>query len=676
MALDIQQTTLAALMEQTNIAEQLDEKVLTDIGLEVVRQVEYDRTSRSEWETCYADWIKLASQIFEEKNYPWPKAANIKYPLLTTASMQFHARAQQALIGGSDLVNVKVLGEDPDGKKEDRATRVGGYMSWQLLVKQAEWLDDTDRLLLLIPIVGNAYKKVYWSAAKRRAVSELVLPIDLFINYHARNFEVARKTHRIWLEQNTMVSRMRSGEYLSVELGSPQPDNIPEPYDATTRTVPSNLDSDQPFEVYEMHGWYDLDGDGYKEPWILTVEKQSKKVLRITPRFEGRDVTFNENGEVASITPTEYFVQYGFIPNPESSVYWQGLGSMVGPINHGVNTIINQLIDAGTLAVLQSGFLARGVRLQRGGKMRFKPGEWKILNTKAGDLRNGVYPLPVKEPSSVLFSLLSLLIDSGEKVSSVADLMQGESPGQNQPYSTTAAMLEQGMQVFVGIYKRLYRSLTREYRMLYRLNAMYLDEQEYFNYNDGTTGEVGIQDFENKELDISPAADPDIVSDAQRLIKAEALGGLLESGMVNPGEATRRMLEAQRQPNPKALLELPPPQPSPDAQLEAQRFAETQRLEWAKLRVESQRAQYEPMKDMAQAMVNMSKADAIKDQKVFQTLQLQMQALLARMEQSGKEMQAVTDLAGTAMKLSANHEGEKLKREDTNGAGGEPGREG
>jgi hypothetical protein len=52
---------------------------------------------------------------FRLKDYPWPGAANMKWPLLTIASMQFNARMYPAVIKGDEAVLCKVIGND-DGK--------------------------------------------------------------------------------------------------------------------------------------------------------------------------------------------------------------------------------------------------------------------------------------------------------------------------------------------------------------------------------------------------------------------------------------------------------------------------------------------------------------------------------------------------------------------------------
>ena len=40
----------------------------------------------------------LRTQVREDKSFPWPDSANVKYPILTIAATQFAARAYSALL--------------------------------------------------------------------------------------------------------------------------------------------------------------------------------------------------------------------------------------------------------------------------------------------------------------------------------------------------------------------------------------------------------------------------------------------------------------------------------------------------------------------------------------------------------------------------------------------------
>ena len=261
---------------------------------------------------------------------------------------------------------------------------------------------------------------------------------------------------------------------------------------------------------------------------------------------------------------------------------------MVGPLNEAANTIMNQLTDAGTLSNLQGGFLSRGVRV-KGGAVKFKPGEWKVVNSSGDDLRKGVFPMPIREPSNVLFQLLGLLIDSGKDLSSVQDLMVGRNPGQNQPFSTSQMVMEQGLQVFNGIYKRIYRAMSREFTLLYRINNEHLNLQHYMTVLDDTGLEVGqaeeemgsaavmqflAKDFDMENLDVIPTAEPDMVAEVQRAMKAETLMAKVEAGLpLNIQVVTRRMLEAEQHEGIEELLNVPEPPPDPEIAFREQELA-------------------------------------------------------------------------------------------------------
>lgn len=589
--------------ESGNFAEKMSDDDLNKLGGDLSNRISLDDQSRQGWLKENREWTKLAMQVLERKSTPWENAANVKYPLLTVASIQFHARAQQAVLKGPKPVKVGVVGYDPTGQKQLRAERVGKFLSYQVLHQIDNWEEDMDRMLLLLPFEGLAFKKTYMSVSKGEVVSELVLAKDLIINYHANDFEMCRKTHIIPMESNQVHEMIKLGFYLNVDLAPP---NRPE-QDADkdwSKTSYTYEDEDIPRRIHECHCWVDLDGDGYKEPWIVTLDADSNKILRIAPR--SIDVRRNMVGEITHIDGDNMFTRFYFLPDPRSKIYSMGLGTLVGPINSSVNTLINQLTDAGTLAVLPSGFLGRGIKNSRGGAMRFRPGEWKGIPSTGDDLRKSIFPLPVKEPSNVLFQLLGMLVESGRQVGSIADIMMGENPGQNQPYSTTVQVLEQGMKVFVGIYKRLYRSLGQEYKKLYKLDAL-LPGEVYMNVLDGEM--LQTSDFEDQSLDIVPSGDPDMVAEGQRLLRAESLFQKMAAGLpVNPQEATKRILEAEEHADIKALMEMPPPQPDFEVQFKTKQHEDLMNLEKQKLQLNADTAGPEKLKDIAQAMVNLAKA--------------------------------------------------------------------
>ena len=589
-------------LSSQNLCESLDEETTKAIGIQLRDWFDEDEASRLPWLKRSNEWLKLATQVTEKKTYPWPDAANVKYPLLTTAAMQFSARAYPALVPGPRLVQGLVIGRDEQGLKQAIAERIGAHMSFQLLYEMDDWEEDMDRLCMILPIVGCVFKKTWFDPIKGKNVSDLILPQDLVIDYFAKTVESAsRKSHIIYRNKNEIQERINKKIYCDIDidkdLGLPTTD-IQENHtkDKIDGKLEPKLSPASPYKLIESHCWWDLDDDGYEEPYIITFDYTSRVILRIVPRFSIEDVEL-EDDKIISIKPTEYFTKFGFIPNPDGSIYDLGFGLLLGALNETVNTLTNQLLDSGTINNLQSGFLGRGIRI-RSGNTRFLPGEWKPVDFAGDDIRKHLLPLPTKEPSDVLFKLLEALVTSGKELASVAEIMVGKMPGQNTPATTTMATIEQGLKVFTAIYKRVYRALGKEYSKLFKLNKINLpDKKIYFTINEpqGAQGqEVEKTDYEN-DIAVKPNADPNIVSSAQKLMKVQAMGPLLELGTLNPVEYTKRFLEAIDEENISTILVTQPP-PSP----EQQQMQADQQMKQAEMMMKQQeqqmKMQFEQMK--------------------------------------------------------------------------------
>jgi len=406
------------------------------------------------------------------------------------------------------------------------------------------WEEGMDKMLIMLPIVGTIFKKTYWDSIKKKPASDVILPKNLVVNYWAKSLRDAERISQV-IEMSPRIFKERqlAGIFLETDLGEPtmpmtQGNNAPQ-NDETT-----------PYTIIEQHTYLDLDDDGYREPYVVTFHLESGEVLRIAARFDDTTMFYDDDGKLIKIEPIEYFTKFGFIPNPDGSFYDIGFGVLLGPINESVNTLINQLIDSGTLNNLQGGFLGKGLRI-RMGETRFQPGEWKAVNSTGDDLKKQIVPLPSKEPSNVLFQLMGSLITSGKELASVAEIFVGKMPGQNTPATTTMATIEQGMKVFTAVYKRIYRSLEEEFIKLFAINGTYLNPNTYEEIIDVT---VSPTDFNTKQYKICPGADPTAVSQTEKLLKAQGLLEMLPLGILDPVKVALRLLEAQEQPNYQDLL--------------------------------------------------------------------------------------------------------------------------
>ena len=572
---------LDEIVELPNIAEMLDEATINTISYNVWKGFEADKESRSAWEKRTEEAMKLALQVAEAKSFPWPGASNVKFPLITIAALQFHARSYPVLINGETPVQCRVIGDDPTGSKDARAHRVSNFMSYQILEQDTNWEAEMDRVLISQPIVGCAFKKSYFDPILKYNVSENILAKDFVVNYWTKHLDTSpRITHVQYFSKNDIYERVARG--LFSEMTEVMPAAVPESNltlaqnKAQGMTAPNSVDDSTPYEILEQHCYIDFDGDGYAEPYIVWMRRDTKQVLRIVARYFTSSIERDDKGNVLRITPETYFTKFPFIPSPDGGFYDLGFGVLLGPLNQSIDTILNQLIDCGTMANTAGGFLSRGIKL-RGGNMNFAPLEWKHVDTTGDDLRKGIVPLPVREPSQVLFTLLNLLINYGERIGGSVDILTGQNPGQNTAAETTRTMAEQGMKIFSGIFKRTYRSLKDEFRKLYRLNQLYLVGIEDYNSDTGQNF-IDADDFKGPVSDVRPAADPNIVSDVQRVQQAQAL---LQLASTTPGmnmyEVQKNYLKAMKVSNIDQILPDPKgpnaikPGPSEKIQIEMMR---------------------------------------------------------------------------------------------------------
>jgi hypothetical protein len=148
------------------------------------------------------------------------------------------------------------------------------------------------------------------------------------------------------------------------------------------------------------------------------------------------------------------------------------------------------------------------------------------VDSTGDDLRKSIFPLPVNEPSNVLFQLLSLLINYTSRVSGTTDTTVGENPGQNTPASSMQTMVEMGQKIYTAIFKRIWRASKEEFAKLFKLNAIFLP------LDLPQPGGATRADYQGSADQLSPVADPNVTSDTMRL---QLAGALKQAAMSTPG---------------------------------------------------------------------------------------------------------------------------------------------
>lgn len=604
--------TIQQILTSNNVAELLDDTELTRIGGLVIEELERDRASMSDVLKSYESATKLAMLVAEPKSWPWLKASNVKMPLIANAAIKFAARAYPEIVRGTKVCKYEVFGKDQDDARSQAGQRIADFINWQLTTDMTEWEPDTDRLLTALAVIGQLYRKTYYSPALRRIVSELIYPADIIINAEAKTWAALRRvSHEFTMHANDMIENIRTGAYADY-----------------SKDLHADDSEENEYEVVEQHRWLDVDDDGYEEPYIVTVHKSTGKVLRIKPRFEPSDIRMSARNEIECILATEYFTAYGFLPPFNDSVLCIGLGTLLEATNESVNTIINQMIDAGTLNNMQGGLISKGIRIQ-GGNLYFDPGEWKFVDTGGALLKDSIFPLPKTAPSGELFNLMKTLIDSANDVASVKDILSGESPGANASPTTVLALIEQGQKTFNSIYKRIYRALAQELKLIYRLNAKYIDPKQYMYITEDPAANAK-QDFTLDITGVLPVADPILSSQSQRLALAQAAMTMSGRPGIDEQYLTRSYLEAIGHPNVDKLMPPPPPGPSKEVVMEMAQLAKTKdELEQKSRELDLKEKEIDSivaenlsaaLKNMADAKMKLGSAEAIQYDNALNTL--------------------------------------------------------
>jgi chaperonin GroES len=648
---DPQENYINEALSQSNIAEKFKKKkknevlILDEIGQTVLRGVKADEQSREEWMRKNKEAIELAMLVRKEKNTPWRHASNVKYPLVATAAMQFSARAYPSLVpSDGKIVKANVKQMNAGSALYDAAKRIGEHMSFQLKERIPDWEENMDKLLMTMAITGICFKKTYHDALETTHKSTLVYPENLIINYNAKTLGSAYRVSEILeYNMNEIEEKIRAGEFLDVDLGDPPSPSDPVKPNMMGLQSVGVVDGSATHKFYSVHTYWDLDDDGYEEPYVITIHEISGKVVRIIARWDLDGVKM-DGKTIVRIKPIEYFTAFPFVPNPDGSIYAMGFGLLLSPINESVNSLINQLVDAGTMSNLQSGLIAKGLRLKIG-ETPIAPGEWRVVNSTGGDLREGVFPLPTKEPSAVLFQLMQMLITSGNQLASISEIMVGKMPGQNTPATTTQESVQQGMAVFTAVYKRVYRSLTSEFKNLFRLNKITTGTLEEESKLAGLPLESS--DYDVPDWMIVPGADP--VGDSQtiRVQKHQfVMQNLMPLGTVNPIVMTERMLKDLEIPDYQEVLMEPQPQEDPKVkQVKAQIELMQQK---AKLEQQMAQQKLQHEKEMHQLEMEMEK-QKLEFEMQKQDIELQMEERKMQFDMQTAQTQSMFDQRNMAV---------------------------
>ena len=541
-----------------NLAEQLDANDSAKKAQNLIDAFESDKQARSEWEYRYKQGLQTlepdGGQSEEEEQRATRGLSTVVHPMIAEAATQFNAKAIAELYPSGGPVKTTIIGE-PTEELEEQARRVKDYMNYQITQEMPEYFPDLDTMLFQLPLIGHAFKKVFFDTNLDRQCSQFVKAEDFVVAPDSKDLLTSiRYSHIIRMPRNDYNRYVEGGYYLPIEYMGSDIDpagNIGEEIEGLTS---GDEEYNETVTLIEMHVYETFDGiDGIKEdedntnmvafPYVVTVDYDSQKIVSIRRNWEQQDEKkLRQN----------YFISYRFLPG--TGFYGFGLFHLIGGLGKAATGSLRALLDSAAFSNMQGGFKLKG--RVTGGDLQVNPGEFADLDATVDDVNKAIMPLPFKEPSQTLFNLMTAIVQAGQRFASTADLNVGD-VNPNAPVGSTVALIEQGSKAFSAIHKRLHYSQGQEFKLIAKSNAKYLPEQFDFALS-GVTTKIYATDFDST-IDIVPVSDPNIFSTAQRIAQAQSVLQLSQSApqLYDMYDTHKRMLEALRIPNIGEVLKEP-----------------------------------------------------------------------------------------------------------------------
>ena len=599
-----------------NLAEDISDLELSRISSELLRGVEDDLETRQEWIEDRAQGIKLLGLKVEIPNLagasdgaPVEGMSRVRHPLLLEAVLRFQANARSEMLPTDGPVKIRDDSNGSTAEQDQLADALEKDFNHYLTSTATEYYPDTDRMLLLLGFGGTAFKKVYFCPLRNRPVSETVDADDLIVSNNASDLQNARRiTHRVSMKPSTVKRLQIMGVYRDAELSqaaAPKLDAVKEEKDAQqgVSSETKNPD-DRDREIYEIYCELDIVGyehkykgkiSGLEVPYRVTIDVSSKQILSIVRNYDKNDEELPD--------PRANFVKYTFVPG--FGFYDIGLLHILGNTTNAITAAWRELLDAGMYSNFPGFLFADTGARQNTNIFRVPPGGGAPVKTGGMPINQAIMPLPYKEPSPALMSLVNDIATTGMRIGGTSEQQVGEGRA-DAPVGTTLAMIEQAAKVMNSVHKRMHASQAEEFRLLARC---FKENPNSFWQRNKTPAytwdeKVFLKALEDNEL--SPQADPNTASAAQRMMKLAALKQLQASNptMYDPIAIDRACIQALGFSNPDQFMAPPSAQAAPPPEMQKQ---------MAEMQVKKQQADAQTLKAQADMLKAQHEASAPHD---------------------------------------------------------------
>jgi hypothetical protein len=507
---------------EANLADELDGGQLQTLASELSAMFDQDVNSRKDWMETYVKGLKLLGIKIEQRSEPWAGACGVFHPMLMESAIKFQSETIMETFPAAGPVKTVIIGKDTK-EKEEAAVRVKEDMNYELTERMQEFRSEHERALFALALAGNSFKKVYFDPSLDRQVSMYVTSEDIVVPYGATTLESAeRVSHRMRKTKNELRKLQVAGFYRDEDLGDPVR-TIDDVEKQKAQEQGFSADTDNRFQIIEMHLDYDLREAGYSDkftedngiavPYVMTFEKGTGTILAVRRNWDPEDETKKRR---------QHFVHYGYIPG--FGFYCFGLIHLIGGHATAATSLLRQLVDAGSLANLPGGFKSRGLRI-KGDDTPIAPGEFRDVDVPGGTIRDNLLPLPYKEPSQTLVVLMDKIVADAQRFAATADLKVSDMSAQS-PVGTTLAILERMLKVMSAVQARVHYAMKQEFKLL--RDIIRDNTPEDYSY-EPEVGDRKAKRADYDMVDVIPVSDPNAATMSQKVVQYQAVMQLAQS---------------------------------------------------------------------------------------------------------------------------------------------------
>lgn len=545
-----------------NLAEVLDAGQRDAIAQELSEAVEEDIRSREPWSEMMAEGLKLLGTTIEKRTKPFIGASPVYDPIMAEAVIRFWAIFHNEILPPEGPTKTQLIGSNLP-ENEQRAQRIQDWMNLYLTRLAPEYYPDMDQAGFWLALVGSIFKEIYQDPIRRRPVAPFVMPQDLVVAYSTVSMLDAQRVTRILhMSRRDIKLQQMQGTWLDIDLAEPSitqsNDPLKQQIDISQGvTIPTAWRGDEVFDLYRTEVQLDLGrymsgvsgADGLPIPYRVVIDKETQRCLAIHRNWRQGDESFQSRTR---------FVHHKFLPG--TGFYGFGYAHVLGNTALTGTSLTRQIIDSQTLSMFPGGLRVRGMRFDDNNK-QIGPTEFREIDTGGLPIQQAIMVMPYKELSQVPLLTLKHVIERGKGVSSQTELSVGDGR-QDAPVGTTLALLESANRITSASLQLFHKSYSEELRMIADLFGEHLPAGQPYPFPvPGGQSAIVKEDFIPSVM-IWPVSDPNVVTQAQRIIRSEAK---LRLAMQNPQihnlrEAYKSVYRSMGMRDEEIALILPEPQ--------------------------------------------------------------------------------------------------------------------